>query len=73
MVYDELTINERQKTDKGYSEVLDGIRRRFPSRDAISQLSARVFTCSVTDKYNELNALGNTPTCLFPPEKHVIM
>ena len=35
MLYDELTINERQKSDKTYTDLLDGVRRGFPSQEAL--------------------------------------
>ena len=31
VLYDELTIDERQKSDKTYTDLLDGVRRGFPS------------------------------------------
>ena len=69
VIYDELTINERQKEDKEYSVLLDGIRRRFPSKEAITQLKARVFSEPVIDKYNQLASVGKAPICLFPTRK----
>ena len=69
VIYDELTINERQKEDKEYSVLLDGIRRGFPSEEAITQLRARVFSEPVIDKYNQLASEGKAPICLIPTRK----
>ena len=33
VVYDELTINERQKEDRAFSSMLDEVRRGCPSRE----------------------------------------
>ena len=69
VIYNELTINERQKEDKEYSVLLDGIRREFPSEEAITQLRARVFSEPVIDKYNQLASEGKAPICLFSTRK----
>ena len=42
VLYDELTINERQKSDKTYTDLLDGVRRGFPSQEALELLAQRV-------------------------------
>ena len=41
IVYDELTINERQKADKLYTDILDGVRRGFPSVEALTKLNEK--------------------------------
>ena len=69
VTYDELTINERQKSDPEYSKVLDEIRRGFPSQQSINCLRDRVITVSVVEKYKELCESGNHPVCLFPTSK----
>ena len=69
IVYDELTINERQKSDEAYTNILDKVRRGFPSKEAIKLLSERVIEKSVVDIYNELRDEGKTPICLFPTRK----
>ena len=69
VVYDELTINERQKSDKGFSLLLDCVRRGFPTDDTLSTLKQRVIQVSVVDKLNELKQAGQTPVCLFPTRK----
>ena len=69
VVYDELTINERQKSDKGFSLLLDCVRHGFPTEDTLSTLKQRVIQVSVVDKLNELKEAGQTPVCLFPTHK----
>ena len=69
VVYDELTINERQKSDKTYTDILDGVRKGFPSKEAIQLLAERVLDKPVIDKFNELRDEGKTPICLFPTRK----
>lgn len=49
--YDELTINERQKSDPVYSKVLDEIRRGSPSEQSINCLHDRIIDVSVLEKY----------------------
>ena len=51
IIYDELTVNERQKSDPVYSKVLDEIRRGCPSEQSINCLRDRVITVSVVQKY----------------------
>ena len=69
VVYDELTINERQKGDKLYTDMLDGVRRGFPSKQAISLLTQRVFDVPVLEKYEQLIREGKKPICLFSTRK----
>ena len=66
VVYDELTINERQKTDTKFSEMLDSVRCGFPTEETVRALKERVFTGSIYEKYHELEQQGKTPVCLFP-------
>ena len=49
VTYDELTINERQKSDPVYSKVLDEIRRGCPSEDSLNCLRDRTITVSVVE------------------------
>ena len=42
VVYDELTINERQKTDKEFSSVLDCVRRGCPTDETLCTLTQRI-------------------------------
>ena len=69
MEYDELTINERQKADSVYTDILDSVRRGFPSEKAIIQLKERVFQQPVLEMYNQLKDEGRRPICLFPTRK----
>ena len=66
VTYDELTINEQQKSDPVYSKVLDEIRRGCPSEQSISCLCDRTITVNVVEKYKQLCESGNHPVCLFP-------
>ena len=47
VVYDELTINERQKTDTKFSEMLNSVRCGFPTEETVHALKERVFTGSI--------------------------
>ena len=66
VVYDELTINERQKQDQAFSSMLNEVRRGFPSKATIEALQDRVITEKVVDKFEELLTLQKSPLCLFP-------
>ena len=66
VVYDELTINERQKQDQAFSSMLNEVRRGFPSKATIEALQDRVITEMVVDKFEELLTLQKSPLCLFP-------
>ena len=65
VVYDELTINERQKKDQVFSSMLDEGQRGYPSQKTIQALQARVITTPVVDKFQELLASKQSPLCLF--------
>ena len=65
VVYDELTINERQKKDQVFSFMLDEVRRGCPSEKTIKALQARVITTPEVDKFQELLASKQSPLCLF--------
>ncbi len=65
-MYDELTINERQKLDVVFADVLDGVRKGFPSEEALHLLQQRVFNKPVLEMYNQLSEEGKSPICLFP-------
>ena len=69
VVYDELTINERQKTDKTFIPLLDEVRRGCPSPETIATLEHRVLNTPVIDKFEELLASHKSPLCLFPTIK----
>ena len=72
IIYDELTINERQKSDPVYSKVLDEIRRGCPSEQSLNCLRDRVITVSVVQKYMQLSQSGSHPICLFPTCKQCV-
>ena len=62
VVYDELTINERQKKDEEFSSMLNCVRCGYT-------LNQRVPQVSVADKFTELHESGQSPVCLFPTRK----
>ena len=47
VVYDELTINERQKKDEEFSKMLDCVRRGAPTEDTLHTLQQSVIDVSV--------------------------
>jgi hypothetical protein len=69
VTYDELTINERQKSDPQFSSMLDCVRRGCPTKETVSVLKQRVIQVSVSDKFSELKQSGKAPVCLFPKRK----
>ena len=69
IVYDELTINERQKKDKSYSMLLNQVRCGHPPQDVIDALKERVMSCSVVEKFQQLKNDNQSPVCLFPTRK----
>ena len=69
VLYDELTINERQKNDQEFSSMLDCVRRGCPTDETIRTLQQRVIQVSVSDKFHELQESGQTPVCLLPTRK----
>ena len=66
VVYDELTINERQKKDQVFSSMLDEVRRGCPAQETVRALKERVLSTPVVDKFQELMSSGQSPLCLFP-------
>ena len=69
VVYDELTINERQKKDQVFSSMLDEVRCGFPSANTIQASLDRVITVAVVDRFEELLVSKQSPLCLFPKRK----
>ena len=63
VVYDELTINERQKKDQVFSS------EGCPSPNTIQALLGRVITIQVVDKFEEFLVSKQSPRCLFPKQK----
>ena len=66
VAYDELTINERQKSDTEFAMMLDYVRRSCPPDETILTLQQRVIQVAKAEKFNELQQLGQAPVCLFP-------
>ena len=66
VTYDELTINERQKSDAEFADILDCVRRGCPTDKTNATLQQRVIQGSITDKFEELCRVGQTPLCLLP-------
>ena len=66
VVYDELTITERQKGDKDYATLLNGIRIGEVTSSTISTLQSRLFICSLTEKIAELQEQGIMVVTFFP-------
>ena len=69
VTYHELTINERQKTDPEFLEMLDCVRRGFPNDETLFTLSERVISLLIEEKFVELQKVGSSPVCLFPTRK----
>ena len=66
VTYDELTINDRQKSDSEFADLLDCVRCGCPTDKTNAILQQRVIQGSITDKFEELCRVGQTPLCLFP-------
>ena len=66
MEYDELTINERQKKDSDFSDMLDSVRRGAPTEKTLEMLRGRVTDIPIPQLYSDLQLSGKTPVCLFP-------
>ena len=66
IVYDELTINESQKKDGKYVQILDDIRRGCISKETKKCLSERVISGTVVEKFKELCEQNYSTVCLFP-------
>ena len=66
VLYDELTINERQKEDLAFSSMLDEVRRGCPSQQTVEALNARVIQLPVVDTFESLLGSNKSPLCLFP-------
>ena len=66
VIYDELTINERQKNDAQFSTLLEC---GSPTEESLHTLGERVIEGTISDKFRELQGLGQRPVCLFPTRK----
>ena len=69
VVYDELTINERQKEDAYYSGILKEVRCGILKNETTKTLEQRLIHTSVVEKFEEFQSLGHSPVCLFPTRK----
>ena len=68
VVYDELTINERQKSDAEFAAMLDCVRRGCPTDETICCLEKRVVQVSVSSM--SCLSLVSHLYASFLPEKH---
>ena len=68
-MYDELTINERQKKDQQFSSLLHCVRLGSPTDETFSILEERLIKVSTSVKFSELQKSGQAPVCLFPTRK----
>ena len=64
--YDELTINERQKKDREFSQMLDSVRQSSPTEETVCTLQERVSDRSVPELFHDLKNSDMNPVCLFP-------
>ena len=64
VVYDELTINERQKSDGMFTSMLEEVRLGNVSEASLQLLQGRVIHTTVKDKFLELQSSGNAPVCM---------
>ena len=69
VMYDELTINERQKTDMEYCVVLDEVRRGCPSSKTVALLNDQLIQGDVVEHFQNLQQSGQSPVFLFPTRK----
>ena len=66
VIYDKLTVNERQKSDAEFATMLDCVRHACPTDTTITTLEQRIINVPEADKFSELQQLGQAPVCLFP-------
>ena len=66
VVYDELTINERQKNDPQFSSMLDCVRCGCPTQETVDLLRQRVIQVPVSDKF--WTTWVREGTCLLIPQ-----
>ena len=64
VVYDELTINERQKRDPGYGQLLNEVRVDRITDKSIALFQNSVIKCTAIEKFSELMGRGLAPVCL---------
>jgi len=66
VVYDELTINEHQKNDTQFTNILDEVCHGFLSIKVLEYFKERVIKGNINDKFKELSENCMVPVCLFP-------
>ena len=64
VIYDELTINERQKSDAEFATMLDCVRRGCPTDKTITTLEQRIINVPEAENFSVLQQLGEE--ALFP-------
>lgn len=69
VMYDELTINERQRTDREYCDVLNEVRQGCPSNKTVALLKDQLIQGDVVEHFQNLQQSGQSPVCLFPTRK----
>ena len=68
--YDEFTINERQKKDSEFANLLNDVRVNCLSEKTIACLQRTVINCKPFEKFVELQASGQQfPVCLLATRK----
>ena len=71
VVYEELTINERQKKDEPFAAMLDCVRRGCPTDETLRTLEQRVIDVPVADSFMSFrNPVTRLCVC-FQQEKPV--
>ena len=69
VVYDELTINERQKQDPEFGQLLNEVRVNCISDKTVALLLNAVIKCTAVEKFQELLGQSLSPVCLFATRK----
>ena len=69
VVYDELTINERQKRDPEFGQLLNEVRVNCLSDKTVALLHKAVMKCTAVEEFQELLGQGFSSVCLFPTRK----
>ena len=69
VIYDELTINERQKRDPEFGQLLNEVRVDRITDKSIALLQNSVIKCTAIEKFSELMGRGLAPVCLFATRK----
>ena len=66
VVCDELTINERQKTDMQFCQMLREVRQGSFSAETLATLQSRDISTTMSAKYQKLQATAQSSVRLFP-------